>query len=493
MVARRTLSSSGSSPKHIPGTAVVDSPETTATAATSTAWWTSPGPVYYNGRHSHADEVLLGTVLDSNRTELRNAVRLFAHDFIAPYAAAIDEANRFPREQLWTELGHLGVLGVTTAVAYGGLGLGLVEHCLIMEELSRASASIGLSYGAHSNLCMMQIDRHGRPAQKEQLLPPLCSGAWIGALAMSETGAGSDVLGSMRTTARQSKRVTDAGSVRSGWCIQGSKMWITNGPDADVLVLYARTPELEPQQAVSAGHATKSNEATALKPSVTAFALQTAQLGSGYRVAQKLDKLGMRGSNTCELLFDSVWVPEDAVLGEPGQGTRVLMSGLDAERLVLSAGPLGIMQACLDVVLPYRPIGTFPLMQAKLADLYGALASSRAHTYGLAASFDSIRLQSGDAGANALSPADRPDSQLRSFRKDCASVILQNAERATQCALQAIQALGGNGYVSDYPTGRLLRDAKLYEIGAGTSEIRRMLIGRELYQAAHPQQNASEQ
>jgi isovaleryl-CoA dehydrogenase len=432
--------------------------------------------------------------------ELRNAVRLFARNFIAPYAAAIDEANRFPREQLWRELGNLGVLGVSTAEAYGGLGRGLVEHCLVMEELSRASASIGLSYGAHSNLCMMQIERHGRTEQKEQLLPPLCNGTWVGALAMSETGAGSDVLGSMRTIARQSKRTTDTGSIVPGWCIQGSKMWITNGPDADALVLYARTPELEPKSTSGLKDEPQSRTATAVRPSITAFVLQTAQLGAGYRVAQKLDKLGMRGSNTCELVFDDVWVPEDAVLGQPGQGTRVLMAGLDAERLVLSAGPLGIMQACLDVVLPYvgerkqfqRPIGTFPLMQAKLADMYGALACSRAHTYGLAAAFDGIRMHANDSSSNTLHPTEGSQQLLRGFRKDCAAVILQNAERATQCALQAIQALGGNGYVSDYPTGRLLRDAKLYEIGAGTSEIRRMLIGRELYEAAHPRQHGSD-
>lgn len=498
---RREVSSSSSSSSLPPQSTVASAGPASAHSASATstsAWWTAPGPTYYDGRHTHADEVLLGTVLDSDRSGLRNTVRAFAHEYIAPYAAAIDEANRFPREQLWTELGNLGVLGVATANAYGGLGLGLVEHCLVMEELSRASPSIGLSYGAHSNLCMMQIERHGSAAQKERLLPPLCSGVWVGALAMSETGAGSDVLGSMRTSAYQRKRTTAAGELRSGWSIRGTKMWITNGPDADVVVVYARTPELESHSAsTSTLAAVESASSSSLpkqsKPKLTAFVLETAQLGPRYRVAQKLDKLGMRGSNTCELVFDDVWVPDDAVLGEPGLGTTVLMAGLDAERLVLSAGPLGIMQACLDVVLPYvrerqqfgSPIGTFPLMQAKLADMYGALAASRAHTFGVAASVDKLTRQIGEPTPPASSKHGGLNPQLRRFRKDCASVILQNAERATQCALQAIQALGGNGYISDYPTGRLLRDAKLYEIGAGTSEIRRILIGRELYEASH--------
>ncbi|KAK4537482.1 hypothetical protein CDCA_CDCA12G3507 [Cyanidium caldarium] len=441
--------------------------------AETSAWWGAPGTVYYDGASTHADSILTHEhgALDETRRALRDAVRRFAHDHVAPYAALIDASNRFPREQLWPRLGELGALGVTASPEHGGLGLGYTEHCLVMEELSRASASVGLSYGAHSNLCVQQIERHGTAEQKQAVLPRLCRGEWVGALAMSETGAGSDVLGSMRTVARRERVASaTASAVSERWVLNGGKMWITNGPDADALVVYARTPELD----------------MADKPAFTAFlvcprALDGADAGrSGYRVAQKLHKLGMRGSNTCELLFEDVRLPASAVLGEPGRGAHVLMSGLDSERLVLSAGPLGIMQACLDVVLPYvaqrqqfgRPIGELPLMQAKLADMYATLSSSRAHTYTVALALDTAMRESGASGA----------ARLRTYRRDCAAVILQNAERATQVALQAIQALGGNGYVDEYPAGRLLRDAKLYEIGAGTSEVRRILIGRELYE-----------
>lgn len=420
--------------------------------------------VYYNGTSTHADVLLQSTALaDETRVALRDAVRRFAHAEIAPYAAAVDQSNVFPREQLWTRLGELGVLGVTASPEYGGLGLGYVEHCLIMEELSRASASVALSYGAHSNLCVNQIQRHGSEEQKAAALPRLCSGEWVGALAMSEAGAGSDIVGSMKTTARRDAATGE-------WVISGTKMWITNGPDADAVVLYARTPETDTER--------KRN-------TMTAFLLRTDGL-AGYSSAQKLDKLGMRGSNTCELVLDAVRVPESAVLGQPGGGVRVLMSGLDSERLVLSAGPLGIMQACLDVTLPYvaerrqfgRPIGEFQLMQGKTADMYTTLAACRAYTYAVAAAVD--------AGSADNSGAEG-EAARRRLRKDCAGAILYNGERTTQMALQAVQALGGNGYIQEYPTGRLLRDAKLYEIGAGTSEIRRMLIGRELLEEQQQQ------
>ena len=367
---------------------------------------------------------------------IRDSVARFASDEIAPRAAAIDAENEFPSD-LWPKMGALGILGVTVEEQYGGAELGYTEHCVAMEEVSRASASVGLSYGAHSNLCVNQIRRNGAEAQKHRYLPALIRGEQVGALAMSEAGAGSDVM-SMRTRAeRRGDR----------FVLNGGKMWITNGPDADVLVVYACTDP----EAGSRG--------------LTAFLVEKGF--PGFRTAQKLDKLGMRGSNTCELLFEDCEVPEENVLGGVGNGARVLMSGLDYERLVLAAGPLGIMQACLDVVVPYvhqrrqfdRPIGEFQLMQGKLADMYTTLNACRAYVYAVARA------------------CDRGDTT----RKDAAGVILYTAEKATMTALDAIQCLGGNGYVNDYPTGRLLRDAKLYEIGAGTSEIRRMLIGRELF------------
>ena len=367
---------------------------------------------------------------------IRDSVMRFASDEIAPRAAAIDATNDFPAD-LWPKMGALGILGVTVEEEYGGAALGYTEHCVAMEEVSRASASVGLSYGAHSNLCVNQVRRNGTEAQKRRYLPPLIRGEHVGALAMSEAGAGSDVMG-MRTRAeRRGDR----------FLLNGGKMWITNGPDADTLVVYART---DPEAGTRG---------------LTAFLVEKGL--PGFRTAQKLDKLGMRGSNTCELIFEDCEVPQENVLGGEGNGARVLMSGLDYERLVLAAGPLGIMQACLDAVVPYvherrqfdRPIGEFQLVQGKLADMYTTLNACRAYVYAVARA------------------CDRGDTT----RKDAAGVILYTAEKATAMALDAIQCLGGNGYVNDYPTGRLLRDAKLYEIGAGTSEIRRMLIGRELF------------
>ncbi|GJD64934.1 isovaleryl-CoA dehydrogenase [Methylobacterium frigidaeris] len=367
---------------------------------------------------------------------IRDSVRTFARDKIAPRAEEIDRTNTFPRD-LWPEMGALGLHGITVEEEYGGLGLGYLAHCVAMEEVSRASASVGLSYGAHSNLCVNQITRNGSDAQKRKYLPKLISGEHVGALAMSEPGAGSDVV-SMRT--RAEKR-------GDRYVLTGSKMWITNGPVAETLVVYAKTdPQAGPR-------------------GITAFLVEKGM--KGFSTAQKLDKLGMRGSDTCELVFEECEIPEENVLGQVGRGVNVLMSGLDYERAVLAAGPLGIMQACLDVVMPYvherkqfgQAIGEFQLVQGKLADMYVSTNAAKAYVYAVA--------QACDRGETT--------------REDAAGAILYAAERATQCALDAIQLLGGNGYINDYPTGRLLRDAKLYEIGAGTSEIRRMLIGRELF------------
>ncbi|MAU97642.1 MAG: acyl-CoA dehydrogenase [Fulvimarina sp.] len=367
---------------------------------------------------------------------LRDMVHRFAQEKIAPRAGDIDASNDFPAE-LWREMGELGLLGVTVEEEFGGSGLGYVAHCVAVEEISRASASVGLSYGAHSNLCVNQIRRNGTDEQKRKYLPKLISGEHVGSLAMSESGAGSDVV-SMKLKAEPKN---------DRFVLNGTKMWITNGPDASTLVVYAKTdPQAGPR-------------------GITAFLIEKGM--AGFSTAQKLDKLGMRGSNTCELVFEDCEVPYENVLGEVGGGVKVLMSGLDYERVVLAAGPVGIMAACLDVVVPYvherkqfgQAIGEFQLMQAKLADMYVTTNACRSYVYAVAAACDRGEVS----------------------RKDAAGCILYAAEAATQMALQAIQALGGNGYINDYPTGRLLRDAKLYEIGAGTSEIRRMLIGRELF------------
>ncbi|AWI61040.1 isovaleryl-CoA dehydrogenase [Sinorhizobium fredii] len=374
----------------------------------------------------------LGEEIDA----LRESVRRFASDRIAPLADETDRSNAFPAP-LWREMGELGLLGITADEALGGAGLGYLAHCVAMEEISRASASVGLSYGAHSNLCVNQINRNGNAAQKAKYLPKLISGEHVGALAMSEPGAGSDVVSMKLKAEKRGDR----------YVLNGTKMWITNGPDADVLVVYAKTdPAAGPR-------------------GITAFLVE--KTFPGFSTGQKLDKLGMRGSNTSELIFKDCEVPEENVLGRVGEGVKVLMSGLDYERVVLSAGPLGIMAACLDAVVPYlherkqfgQPIGEFQLMQGKLADMYVTMNAARAYVYAVAAACD--------RGETA--------------RKDAAGCILYAAEKATALALEAIQALGGNGYTNDYPAGRLLRDAKLYEIGAGTSEIRRMLIGRELF------------
>ena len=375
--------------------------------------------------------------LGSDVEALRRTVQDFAQDRIAPRADAIDRDNVFPRD-LWPEMGELGLLGITVDEQFGGAGLGYLEHCVAMEEISRASAAVGLSYGAHSNLCVNQIRRNGNAEQKTKYLPKLISGEHVGALAMSEPGAGSDVV-SMRT--RADKR-------GDRYILNGSKMWITNGPVADTLVVYAKT------------------DRTAGSRGITAFIVEKGM--KGFAPAQKLDKLGMRGSDTSELVFTDCEVPQENVLGAVGNGVNVLMSGLDYERVVLSAGPLGIMQACMDVVIPYvhqrqqfgQPIGRFQLVQAKLADMYVTMNAARAYVYTVA--------KASDKG--------------RTSREDAAGAILYAAERATWMALEAIQCLGGNGYINDFPTGRLLRDAKLYEIGAGTSEIRRMLIGREIFE-----------
>ena len=367
---------------------------------------------------------------------IRESVLSFSAAEIAPRAAEIDRANEFPMD-LWRKFGDLGVLGITVPEEYGGAGLGYLEHTIAMEEISRASASVGLSYGAHSNLCVNQIKLNGTDAQKRQYLPKLISGEHVGALAMSEPGAGSDVVSMKLRADKRGDR----------YVLNGTKMWITNGPDADTLVVYAKT------------------DPAAGSKGMTAFLVEKGF--KGFSVSPKLDKLGMRGSNTSELVFEECEVPEENVLNQVGRGAAVLMSGLDYERAVLAAGPLGIMQACLDVVLPYvherkqfgQAIGEFQLMQGKLADMYTVMNAAKAYVYAVAKACD----------------------RGETTRKDAAGAILYAAEKATWMALEAIQALGGNGYINDYPTGRLLRDAKLYEIGAGTSEIRRMLIGRELF------------
>ena len=375
----------------------------------------------------------LGETIDM----LRQTVYEFATNEIAPRADQADADNVFPQD-LWEKMGELGLLGMTVDEQYGGTGLGYLAHVVAMEEVSRASAGVGLSYGAHSNLCLNQIARHATEEQKARYLPPLCAGTAVGALAMSEAGAGSDVVGMRMKAQLKGDR----------YILNGSKMWITNGPEAETLVVYAKT---DPQAA---------------HRGITAFIIERGF--KGFSTAQKLDKLGMRSSQTCELVFEDCEVPRENVLGTLNKGVAVLMSGLDYERVVLSGGPLGIMQACMDLVVPYvherkqfdRSIGEFQLMQGKLADMYTGMNACRAYVYAVAAACD----------------------RGQSARKDAAGVILYAAEKATWMALQAIQTLGGNGYINDYPAGRLLRDAKLYEIGAGTSEVRRMLIGRELFQ-----------
>ncbi len=382
---------------------------------------------------------------DTHLTEefdaLRDTVKRMVDAELAPRAAQIDRGNEFPADA-WRKLGELGLLGMTVPEEYGGTGLGYLAHLVAMEEVSRGSASVGLSYGAHSNLCVNNLYLNGTEAQRRRYLPGLCSGEAVGALAMSEPGAGSDVVGSMACRAeRRGER----------WIANGSKMWITNGPDADVLIVYMRTA---PKEAGS--------------KAMTAFLVEKGM--KGFSTAPKLDKLGMRGSNTCELVFADCEIPAENVLGEVNGGSRVLMRGLDTERCVLSGGPLGIMQAAMDLVIPYvherrqfgQPIGTFELMQGKLADMYVKLQSSRAFSYRVAQALDQGR--------------------GRAARKDAAACLLLASENAVQVALEAIQALGGNGYINDFPAGRLLRDAKLYDIGAGTNEIRRMLIGRELFE-----------
>ena len=385
--------------------------------------------------------MLFDTHLSEEFDALRDTVKRLCDAELVPRAAEIDRGNTFPAD-MWRKLGELGVLGMTIPEAYGGTGLGYVAHIVAMEEVSRASASVGLSYGAHSNLCVNNLYLNGTEPQRRKYLPKLCSGEFVGALAMSEPGAGSDVVGSMACHAeRRGER----------WIANGSKMWITNGPDADVLIVYMRTAPRD--------HGSRA---------MTAFVVEKGM--NGFSTAQKLDKLGMRGSNTCELVFSDCEIPAENVLGEVDGGSRVLMRGLDTERCVLSGGPIGIMQAAMDAVLPYvherrqfgQPIGTFELMQGKLADMYTKLQASRAFSYRVAAALD--------------------QSRGRAARKDAAACLLFASENAVEVALEAIQALGGNGYINEFPTGRLLRDAKLYDIGAGTNEIRRMLIGRELFE-----------
>lgn len=367
---------------------------------------------------------------------LRDTVRSFSDDEIAPRANLIEQNNDFPKD-LWTKLGDIGVLGITVEEEYGGAGMGYLEHVVALEEISRASAAVGLSYSAHSNLCVNQLRLNGNEEQKKKFLPELISGEKVGALAMSETGAGSDVVGMKTIATKNGDR----------FILNGSKMWITNGPNADTLVVYAKT------------------DPGAGKHGITAFIIEKGM--KGFSTSSKLDKMGMRGSNTCELIFNDCEVPEANILGSLNGGVKVLMSGLDYERAVLAAGPIGIMQACMDVVLPYvhdrkqfgQPIGEFQLMQGKLADMYVTMNASKSYVYSVAKACDRGEVS----------------------RKDAAGAILYAAERASWMASEAIQCLGGNGYINDYPTGRLLRDAKLYEIGAGTSEIRRMLIGRELF------------
>ena len=375
----------------------------------------------------------LGEEIDA----LRDMVRRFARDEIAPRADDIDKSNEFPSD-LWEKMGQLGLHGITVPQAEGGAGMGYLAHCVAIEEISRASASVGLSYGAHSNLCVNQIARWGTHEQRQKYLPKLISGAHVGSLAMSEPSSGSDVVSMRLAAEKRNER----------FVLNGNKMWSTNGPDASTLVVYAKT------------------DADAGSRGITAFLIEKEM--AGFTTAQKLDKLGMRGSNTCELVFENCEVPFENVLGEEGRGVNVLMSGLDFERVVLAAGPVGIMAAAMDVVTPYihereqfgQPIGTFQLMQGKIADMYTTMNACRAYVYAVAAACD----------------------RGETTRKDSAGCILYAAEKATQIALEAIQCLGGNGYINDYPAGRLLRDAKLYEIGAGTSEIRRMLIGRELFE-----------
>ncbi|KMT02092.1 hypothetical protein BVRB_9g208200 [Beta vulgaris subsp. vulgaris] len=395
----------------------------------SSAIWKNP---------THSAPFSTSLLFDDTQNQFKESVAQFAQENIAPHAEKIDKTNYFPKDvNLWKLMGDFNLHGITAPEEYGGLGLGYLYHCIAMEEISRASGSVGLSYGAHSNLCINQLVRNGNPAQKQKYLPKLISGDHVGALAMSEPNSGSDVV-SMKCRADR---------VDGGYMLNGNKMWCTNGPTAQTLIVYAKT------------------DMAAHTKGITAFIIEKGF--PGFSTAQKLDKLGMRGSDTCELVFENCFVPQDNVLGEEGKGVYVMMSGLDLERLVLASGPLGIMQACLDVVLPYvrqreqfgRPIGQFQFIQGKVADMYTSLQSSRSYVYSVARDCDSGKVDP----------------------KDCAGVILCAAERATQVALQAIQCLGGNGYVNEYSTGRLLRDAKLYEIGAGTSEIRRMIIGRELF------------